>query len=84
MVVLVPKRAGDRGFYRRDQSDSDGSFVLRGVAPGEYTVVAIENGWDLEWARPEVMARYLAGGVTVEVDEDARIAVKGYVPVQAR
>jgi hypothetical protein len=84
MVVLVPKRGGDRALYHRDQSDSDGSFVMRGVAPGEYTVVAIENGWDLEWARPAVMARYLAGGVAVAVGEDARVAVKDVVPVQAR
>ena len=84
MVVLVPQHGEDRALYHRDQSDSDGSFVMRGVAPGAYTIVAIENGWDLEWARPAVMARYLAEGVAVQVGEDARVAVKEMVPVQAR
>ena len=84
MVVLVPKHAQDRGLYRRDQSDSDGSFVLPDVAPGEYTVVAIENGWDLEWARPAVMARYLPRGLAVTVGEGAKVAVKEDVAVQSR
>jgi len=42
----------NRGLFRRDQSDSDGSFSLRDAAPGKYTVVAIEDGWELEWAAP--------------------------------
>ena len=33
------------GLIRRDQSDSDGSFALRDVVPGQYTVVAIQDGW---------------------------------------
>jgi len=35
---------------RRDQSDSDGIFTLHSVVAGQYTVVAISDGWDLEWA----------------------------------
>jgi hypothetical protein len=67
MVVLVPQHLGDHALYRRDQSDSDGSFSLRQVAPGTYSLVAIEDGWDLEWARPEVIAHYLPGGLPVKV-----------------
>ncbi|MFZ1086685.1 MAG: carboxypeptidase-like regulatory domain-containing protein, partial [Terracidiphilus sp.] len=70
MIVLVPKEmAAFRSLVRRDQSDSDGSFSLRDVAPGEYTVVAIEDGWQLDWARPEVVRRYLSGGISVTVTE---------------
>src|ERR1035438_2823136 len=55
MIVLVPKNAEtDSDRIRRDESDSDGSFRLRDVIPGSYTVIAIENGWDLEWAEPVV------------------------------
>jgi len=72
MVVLIPKElAAFPALARRDQSDSDGSFALRDVVPGQYTVVAIENGWDLDWARPEVISRYLPGGVPVTVTESS-------------
>jgi hypothetical protein len=68
MVVLVPKDLKDVAeLARRDQSDSDGSFALLDVEPGEYTVVAIADGWDLDWGNPAVIARYLPGGETVTV-----------------
>jgi hypothetical protein len=56
---------------RRDQSDSDGSFALRDVAPGQYNVIAIEDGWDLDWSRPEVMARYLQRGIAVSINSQS-------------
>ncbi len=53
MIVLLPKNPAQwRALTRRDQSDSDGSFALRSVAPGEYTVIAIEDGWQLDWTSP--------------------------------
>jgi hypothetical protein len=68
MIVLVPKDAEEnRDRFRRDESDLDGSFSLRNVIPGSYTVVAIENGWDLEWAEPAVLAQYLKRGQPLEV-----------------
>ena len=68
MVVLVPKSPEtDRSLFRRDQSDLDGTFSLRGVVPGSYTVLAIENGWDLDWSQPGVIGAYLKGGRTIEV-----------------
>ncbi|MGB6742932.1 MAG: carboxypeptidase regulatory-like domain-containing protein [Terracidiphilus sp.] len=70
MVVLVPKDLGAMAeLSRRDQSDSDGSFGLLNVKPGEYTVVAIEDGWDLDWGNPAVIARYLPGGQAVTVKD---------------
>jgi hypothetical protein len=68
MVVLVPKDPEvNRDLFRRDQTDLDGTFSLRDVVPGSYTVVAIEKGWDLDWSRPNVLAAYLKGGRTIEV-----------------
>lgn len=70
MVVLVPKDVeGNRDLFRRDQSDLDGTFSLRDVAPGSYTLVAIENGWDLDWSKPEVIAVYAKHGRAVQVGE---------------
>jgi hypothetical protein len=86
MVLLVPKDlAAFPALARRDQSDSDGSFALRDVAPGHYTVVAIENGWDLDWERPEVIGRYLPQGVAVNVTETSGklVRLSQAVPVQS-
>lgn len=68
MVVLIPKDPqGNHDLFRRDQSDLDGTFDLRGVVPGSYTVVAIDDGWDLNWSEPEVIAGYAKHGTKVQV-----------------
>lgn len=68
LVLLVPDQPQDNAdLFRQDQSDSDGSFTLNRVLPGNYTLVAMENGWSLEWSRPEVLAPYLARGVKVRI-----------------
>jgi len=77
MIVLVPEiPENNLMFFRRDQSDSDGSFALPGVHSGKYTVVAIENGWELEWLAPGVLEKYLAGGELVRVTANAKVDVK--------
>lgn len=87
MVVLVPKDlTALHGMARRDQSDSDGSFALHDVVPGQYTVVAVQDGWDLDWAQPEVIGRYLPGGIPVTVTGNSGklLSLAGPVPVQPR
>ena len=87
MVVLVPKDpARLRALARRDQSDSDGSFSLREVAPGQYSVVAIEDGWTLDWARPGGLAGYLAHGIEVTVTDQSgkHVELSAAVPAQSR
>src|SRR6266446_4274667 len=77
MIVLVPEvPEHNLVLFRRDQSDSDGSFRLPAVHPGKYTVVAIEDGWELEWLTPGVLEKYLAGGEVVHVTPNAKIEVK--------
>jgi hypothetical protein len=87
MIVLAP-RDPEIGLaqFRRDQSDSDGSFLLRDVVAGDYTVVAIEDGWELDWARPEVIGRYLAHGtqITVTPSSGATMRLSEPVAIQAR
>ena len=81
MIVLVPADpAHNQVLYRRDQSDSDGTFTLPAVVPGRYTVLAIGSGWDLEWTKPSVLSSYMTAGVVVEVQANGTYDVK--VPVQ--
>ena len=77
MIVLVPQDPGNNApLFRRDQSDSDGTFNLPSVVPGQYTVIAIANGWDLEWANPAVLQPYLKQGERIEVPVDGKLQVK--------
>jgi hypothetical protein len=87
MIVLVPKNPEtDHDLFRRDQSDLDGSFSLKNVIPGSYSIIAIENGWDLDWAVPAVLAGYLKHGQTVAVEGRAQTTVHltNVVEVQAK
>lgn len=73
MILLVPRDPNaSRELIRRDQSDSDGSFTLRRVIPGDYILVAIDNGWTLDWAQPDVIAPYLAHGLAVRITPDQK------------
>jgi protocatechuate 3,4-dioxygenase beta subunit len=68
MVVLVPKNPEmNHSLFRRDQSDLDGTFTLHAVVPGSYTLLAIEDGWDLDWAQPSVISVYLKRGQKIEI-----------------
>jgi hypothetical protein len=87
MVVLIPKHPEENhDRFRRDQSDLDGSFLLQSVIPGVYTVIAIADGWDLDWSRPGVLAKYAAHGQTVVVPGQGSRSVQlpGAVDVQAK
>jgi len=77
MVVLVPRATGSSPtLFRRDQSDSDGTFTLLEVIPGSYLVVAIEDGWDLDWASPSVLQPFLKDAALVEVNGEMKLNVK--------
>ncbi len=77
MVVLVPQDpANNVPLFRRDQSDSDGTFTLANVVPGQYTLIALANGWDLECGNPAVLQPYLKTGQVVQVPPDGKLQVK--------
>jgi hypothetical protein len=70
MVILVPRDPeSHQEMFRRDQSDLDGSFALRGVIPGGYTIIAVEDAWGVEWLQPSVLARYIRHGQNVTIGE---------------
>jgi protocatechuate 3,4-dioxygenase beta subunit len=79
MIVLAPlDLKSNPALFRRDQSDSDGSFALNFVVPGRYTLMAIEDGWVLEWGEPSVLQKYIAGGESVQIapNQKAEVTVK--------
>lgn len=81
MVLLLPQDS-NAAYIPRDQSDSDGTFTLRNVPPGKYTLVAIDDGRDLLYADPDVMKPYLPAGQAVSVPLSNEGKLK--IDVQAR
>jgi hypothetical protein len=68
MIVLVPENPEwNMPLFRRDQSDTDGTFTLRDVLPGRYKILGVDDGWNLEWAAPVFLKAHLAHTVDVEV-----------------
>jgi hypothetical protein len=87
MVALVPKEP-DRNveLFRRDQSDFDGTFLLPGVIPGTYAVVAVEDAWGFDWMNAGALARYVQHGQTVTIGEGMKgtMRLREAVEVQSR
>lgn len=68
MILLLPEDwRQNPGLVRRDQSDSDGSFTLPSVVPGNYLLLALESAWDLEWKNPAVIQPFLKNAERVQV-----------------
>ena len=83
MVLLAPEDPKNNEIlFRRDQSDSDGTFDLSNVFPGRYRLLAIENGWELEWANPAVLQAFLAKSIPLEVKSGDHL--KQTIEVQTR
>ena len=70
MILLIPENRKDWDrLVRRDQSDSDGTFHLATIAPGKYTLLAVEDGWEMEWSKREVLEPFLAKAQKLEIGE---------------
>ena len=77
MIVLVPADPEhNRELFRRDQSDSDGSFSLSGILPGKYTLIALDNAWDSDWSSPAFLRKYLTAGEPVQIRADEKLECK--------
>ena len=84
MVMLVPTTFGQVGaidLLRRDQSDTDGSFNLTDIIPGDYILFAIDRGWSVNWHDPATMNRYLIHGTPLSLQP--RSAVIQEIPAQS-
>ncbi len=74
MVMLVPASFGQPEsitILRRDQTNTDGSFLIESVIPGDYILVAIDDGWTVNWRDPSTLERYLVRGVPVTLQANA-------------
>jgi hypothetical protein len=84
MVLLVPITIEDRNsitVLRLDQTNTDGSFDLANIIPGQYILVAIDHGWQINWGDPSTLRRYLMQGAPVDLKSSA--IVKQNITAQA-
>jgi hypothetical protein len=62
----------------------DGSFTFRGVLPGSYTLIAVENAWDFPWMQPGTLEKYVQHGQNITVGELMNGAVELPDPVEVQ
>jgi hypothetical protein len=84
MVLLVPITIEDPSsitILRQDQTNTDGSFDVANIIPGQYILVAIDHGWEINWGDASTLRRYLMQGVPIDLKSSA--TVKQNVTAQA-
>ncbi len=75
MVLLVPTSFGQIGaidLLRRDQSNTDGSFELADIIPGDYILLAIDHGWAINWHDLSTLSPYLLKGTPLSLPPQSR------------
>jgi Carboxypeptidase regulatory-like domain len=76
LVLLVPTTIEDTGsitLLRQDQTNTDGSFEIEDIIPGQYILIGIDNGWEINWGDRSTLRRYLLQGVPVELKPSATL-----------
>jgi hypothetical protein len=74
LVLLVPITIEDPNsitILRQDQTNTDGSYDIASILPGQYILVAIDHGWQINWGDPSTLRRYLMQGVPVDLKSSA-------------
>jgi hypothetical protein len=85
MVVLVPKDPTlNPDLFRRDQTDLDGTFQLNSVVTGSYTIMAIQDGWDLDWSQPASIAPYMRKGEQIDIVNQRSLSLPHPIEVQPK
>jgi hypothetical protein len=75
-ILLIPATFGEPEsltVVRRDQSNTDGSYDLPEVIPGQYILIAIDHGWGVNWNDPATLRQYLIHGVPLDLRSGANI-----------
>jgi hypothetical protein len=76
MVLLVPATQGEPGdlsSIERDETNTDGTFLIGSVVPGRYILVAIDHGWNVKWRDPATLGPYLLRGVPVDLRTTSKV-----------
>ena len=77
-VTLVPEGVNRSrvDHYRTAVSTKDGTFILRGIIPGEYRLFAWEDIEPFAYFDPGVVKQYEAAGKAVRIQESSNESVE--------
>jgi hypothetical protein len=76
MILLVPAGLNDPGSFAdvvRDQTNTDGSFDLNDIVPGQYILIAVSDGWQIQWNDIATLQRYLTQGIPLELRPGTKV-----------
>jgi hypothetical protein len=76
VALLVPTTIDDPNslrILRRDQTNTDGSFDMADVIPGQYILVVLDHGWEINWSDPLTLRGYLSHGVPLDLAPGANV-----------
>lgn len=71
--VFVVQQRGKKNYVKMGMAQ--GNFTIAGVPPGDYEVVAIEHGEQIEYMNPEVLNPYLSSAEHISVGRNGRSTV---------
>jgi protocatechuate 3,4-dioxygenase beta subunit len=82
-VVLVPQGDGasDPDDYRLITSNRSGQFVIRNLAPGDYSLLAFQSFDTSEFADPEVVREYERWAQRIRIEKGATLDVQAPVTI---
>jgi hypothetical protein len=73
VLVLLVQPHGTRNIIQVTRAQ--GNFVIRGIPPGDYSILALDGGDRLEYADPEILNPYLSDAEHVSVRPRATVNV---------
>jgi hypothetical protein len=83
LAFLVPSKNWENTtLYHFDQSDSDGTFTWRAVAPGEYLMFAFQDGEPIDYTSAEVIRGLASKGQKITITDDPKQTVLVRVTAQ--
>jgi hypothetical protein len=71
-VLLVPERA-PAGQVRSANVEANGEFQFEQVRPGDYSLLALEHGDDLEYQNPDVLSSYSSSATRISVSPKQQV-----------
>jgi hypothetical protein len=84
MVLLVPAGLDDPKSFThvvQDQTNTDGSFDLNDIIPGQYILIAVDQGWKIDWKSAANLQKYLSQGIPLDLHAETKLQQN--LPVQA-
>jgi hypothetical protein len=75
-VLLVPAGLENPDSFThvvQDQTNTDGSFNLDEIIPGQYILIAVDQGWKIDWKNSSNLLKYLSVGIPLDLRAETKL-----------